>query len=169
VVDQQDTWEVRNYEKFSVVSAQMESAFGPGTFNALAGYIFGGNKEGVKMAMTTPVINSGGKKMSFIMPSDFWEDTKSSPTPATSDVQVEAEGGGLIADSTLLAVEWFGGYATKEEVASRKKALVQSVEMSDSWQLLNPEDDPCLLQYNDPFVPPWKRRNEVAVAIKEKA
>jgi len=54
-------------------------------------------------------------------------------------------------------------------VASRKKALVQSVEMSDSWQLLNPEDDPCLLQYNDPFVPPWKRRNEVAVAIKEKA
>lgn len=179
IVEHSDTWEVRNYAQFPVVSAEMESSFGPGTFNALAGYIFGGNKEGIKMAMTTPVINRslvapppsfiiisrprlelnvrtiagiasrliawtekpdrhttfllnyrGGKKMSFIMPSAFWEDTKACPTPVTTDVQVEANGGGLIADSSTLAVEWFGGYATKDIVDARKRSLVDQVKVT---------------------------------------
>ena len=29
-----------------------------------------------------------------------------------------------------------------------------------------PGAEPLLLQYNDPFTPPWARRNEVAVALQ---
>lgn len=44
VVSSRKTWEVREYDQFSVVSTDMDTSFGPGSFNALAGYIFGGNK-----------------------------------------------------------------------------------------------------------------------------
>mmetsp|Transcript_34720 Transcript_34720/g.81401 ORF Transcript_34720/g.81401 Transcript_34720/m.81401 type:complete len:134 (-) Transcript_34720:386-787(-) len=116
------------------------------------------------MAMTTPVINKGGSKMSFVMPSDYWEDTAKSPTPMTRDVTIEESD--MVADSSTLAVMWFGGYATKEEVEKRKKALVSMVEANEEWDLVQPGGDPYLLQYNDPFQPPWKRRNEVVAAVK---
>jgi len=157
-------WEVREYKKFSVVSTEMQGAVSPGSFNSLAKYIFGSNKEGVKMAMTTPVINKGGSKMSFIMPSDYWEDTSKSPTPMTGDVTIEDSD--MVADSSTVAVMWFGGYASKDEVEKRKKALMSVVESNDEWELVDASGDPYLLQYNDPFQPPWKRRNEVVAAVK---
>lgn len=39
-------------------------------FNALAGYIFGGNSAGSKMAMTTPVFSSTAGTMQFVVPTD---------------------------------------------------------------------------------------------------
>jgi hypothetical protein len=36
-------------------------------FNALAGYIFGGNASGAKMAMTTPVFSSTDGTMEFVV------------------------------------------------------------------------------------------------------
>jgi hypothetical protein len=36
-------------------------------FNALAGYIFGGNAAGTKMAMTTPVFSSTDGTMEFVV------------------------------------------------------------------------------------------------------
>jgi hypothetical protein len=36
-------------------------------FNALAGYIFGGNASGTKMAMTTPVFSSTDGSMEFVV------------------------------------------------------------------------------------------------------
>ena len=87
--------QVRRYEDFSVVSTlsarpvssggmklQAPTMPAAGAFQALAGYIFGGNGgnggAGERMAMTTPVISrrmgSGGDgdeamEMSFVMPS----------------------------------------------------------------------------------------------------
>eukprot|EP00281_Chroomonas_sp_CCMP1168_P016085 CAMPEP_0206211714 /NCGR_PEP_ID=MMETSP0047_2-20121206/146_1 /ASSEMBLY_ACC=CAM_ASM_000192 /TAXON_ID=195065 /ORGANISM="Chroomonas mesostigmatica_cf, Strain CCMP1168" /LENGTH=337 /DNA_ID=CAMNT_0053633635 /DNA_START=110 /DNA_END=1123 /DNA_ORIENTATION=+ len=169
VLAQKSGWEVRNYDQFSVVSTLMDSSFGPGSFNALAGYIFGGNKEGVKMAMTTPVINQGGSKMSFVMPPQYWDPQETTPTPATNDIKIEGEGGGLISDSTKLAVMWFGGFASKDEVTKRKAALIAAIKADDAWEAVDDSKDPFLLQYNDPFQPPWKRRNEVVVPVKERA
>jgi len=94
-------WEVRRYERFAVVSTNPNRAVesegaaisaptmgGAGAFQALAGYLFGGNQEGERLAMTTPVIsasNAAGEreKMSFVMPSNFWEEAAlaEAPTP----------------------------------------------------------------------------------------
>jgi len=57
VAAEKGSWEVREYEEFSVCSFDMKSSpekAGFGAFNALAGYIFGKNQEQLKMAMTTP-------------------------------------------------------------------------------------------------------------------
>jgi hypothetical protein len=141
---------------------------GFGAFNALAGYIFGSNKEQVKMAMTTPVINHGTtQKMSFVMPSNYWKtDAATPPTPMEgSGVTLENRGGGMIGSSSQVAVVWFGGFASKQLVAQKKALLTSSLQQDAEWTAVDESAEPLLLQYNDPFVPPWKRRNEVALAV----
>ena len=172
------TWEVRQYDDFAVCSTMMNvNEPGPGAFNALAGYIFGKNSVQEKMAMTTPVLSttdpsSSRRKMSFVMPSRFWKDKNfaSAPKPIDASVSVEGLGGGLVADSSTIAVKWFGGFASAAEVSRQSAALIaglQSEGQSD-WEMVNPNASPFLMQYNDPFQPPWKRRNEVAVPVRRR-
>ena len=42
------------------------------------------------------------------------------------------------------------------------------IDGDSKYELANRGDKPFLMQYNDPFQPGWKRRNEVAVAVKLK-
>jgi len=37
------------------------------------------------------------------------------------------------------------------------------------WEVADPGEPPLLLQYNDPFTPPWKRRNELALPVRKVA
>ena len=177
-------WEIRQYRKFSVCTTVMDmnNSTGGGAFNSLAGYIFGKNIQGEKMAMTTPVITvndqsrermgdpcnaaNGATRMSFVLPSRFWgdEDISDAPKPLEeSNVILESSGGGL-SDVKSLAVLWFGGYATKTMVDARTEELKSLVQADPRWRVV-PNRDPFLMQYNDPFQPPWKRRNEIAIAI----
>ncbi len=164
------SWEVREYEEFSVCSFEMgesPAAAGFGAFNSLAGYIFGGNQESVKMAMTTPVINHGmSNKMSFVMPSSYWKQNRAPPTPMPdSGVKLEERGGGMIGKGRQVGVMWFGGFASKDAVAERKATLKSLLSKDPDWRAVDDAEDPLLLQYNDPFVPPWKRRNEVVLTV----
>ena len=164
------SWEVREYEEFSVCSFEMGESpaqAGFGAFNSLAGYIFGGNQESVKMAMTTPVINHGtSNKMSFVMPSSYWKQNRVAPTPMPdSGVKLEERGGGMIGKGSQVAVMWFGGFASKDAVAERKASLKSLLNKDPDWRAVDDAEDPLLLQYNDPFVPPWKRRNEVVLTV----
>jgi hypothetical protein len=219
-----DCWEVRRYDEFAVCTMKMDPAVrGPQGFNTLAGYIFGNNVEKEKMAMTTPVIttsSSGGEaqSMSFVMPSKFWEDSKSdtpsltqpassspsgsvsipksesetaqsvsgprsrlsmAPRPVDAAVMLETKGGGVVDSSAFLAVRWFGGYATGEIVKTQKQKLLDSLQSDEEWEAIPASADASngngsttprvsLFQYNDPFVPPWKRRNEVAVQVRRR-
>ena len=150
-------WEVRKYEPFAVCSTTMTTAASPGgpvAFNALAGYIFGRNVEQEKMAMTTPVISSGDiavgeavaaaggaskeRKMSFVMPSRFWAPSTLAGAPkpmGDSGVVLEQAGGGLIDETNNVAVLWFGGYATKEEVLKRTNQLLDAIAMDSKWKV----------------------------------
>ena len=49
---------------------------------------------------------------------------------------------------------------------ARKAALKAALAADPDWEALDAGADPLLLQYNDPFQPPWKRRNEVVMAIR---
>jgi len=188
-------WEVRRYDRFSVVSTNPNrkveadgaaisspSMRGAGGFQALAGYLFGGNQEGERLAMTTPVIsasNAAGEraKMSFVMPSSYWNQTyktllAEAPTPkAGAGVSLEAiDGGGLGAGGAdAVAVAWFGGFAGEEDVAARRAELVARVAADEGWEAADAGEPPLLLQYNDPFTPPWKRRNELALPVRATA
>ena len=162
-------WQVRQYAPYSVCTMDLPSDGasmtdkGPGAFNSLAGYIFGKNSAKAAMKMTTPVINNPTlRTMSFVMPAQYWSQMRllSAPLPlADGPVRLEAK-----AEETL-AVRWFGGYCTPGETEKQAALLRSDVGKDGKWDVA---DGAALLvkQYNDPFQPPWKRRNEVAIAVR---
>jgi len=149
-------------------------------FYRLANYLFGGNRRKESMAMTTPVlmdfteprpspfrralnaIGVGGRRvrMSFVMPSKYWEREGGSKTPP------RPEGWGVrvrYVEPQVMAVAYFGGISNKAKVdAARDKLLLGLAK--DGIDVEDPESY-TLLQYNDPFTAPWMRRNEVAVKV----
>lgn len=186
VVKRYSQWEVRRYEKFSVCSSAMDDSIddlnkkpqAPGqAFNKLAGYIFGKNQQQQAMAMTTPVISTSDRsRMSFVMPSAYWGDDNqlgTAPKPLKDvDVKLCNDGGGLLPSNTtannegLVAVQWFGGYATQSNTEQKAEQLRNAIIEDGNYDIRDGSDSSyILLQYNDPFVPPWKRRNEVAFPV----
>ena len=129
---------------------------GAGAFQALAGYIFGKNKREEKMAMTTPVFTRAGQ-MEFVLPKEYWKDLGKAPPPLTNVELTYGEGG-------LVAAAYYGGYATKDEVARRSAELVEAIEASDYAVA----GETYSAAYNDPFTPPWRRRNEVLVPVEKR-
>jgi hypothetical protein len=67
-----------------------------------------------------------------------------------------------------MAVLWFDGYAVGSKVTERKQQLLAAIDDSDDYELATPDAKPIVMQYNDPFVLPWKRRNEVAVPVQKR-
>lgn len=177
--------EIRGYKPFSVCSVsmnkprpvdstktdatvQMPEMGGASSFGALAGYLFGKNDKSTAMAMTTPVLTTPGsdaedKQMSFILPSDYWDDDRLTTAPQP------LSGSGVILqqkEPEERAVLMFGGYASKKEVQKRKKELKTALAKDSGWKAL--EDEVTVAQYNDPFTVPWRRLNEVSVRVARK-
>ena len=115
--------------------------------------------------MTTPVLSQGegqDKTMSFVLPSDYWNESglDKAPTPL--------EGSGVALqrlEGEERAAIMFGGFASKKETTSRKTYLLKSLEKDPSWMPATSDEEVTLAQYNDPFTPPWKRRNEVSIKV----
>jgi len=180
VIDKYANLEVRQYESFSMCTVPMNKArpdsqstdqkvsqpqlSGASSFGALAGYLFGKNEENVAMKMTTPVLTSGDgddKEMAFILPSKYWDEKSLSNAPnplENSLVKLKADEGGI------RAVSMFGGFASKKEVALKKEELMANLEKCKEWVPVE-NSSVTLAQYNDPFTPPWKRRNEVVIPV----
>ncbi|CAJ1460634.1 unnamed protein product [Effrenium voratum] len=157
-------FEVREYEPYAVVQTQQGTeAANNRSFFMLADYIFGKkNERKEKMAMTTPVqMDRDTGSMSFIMPSKYWTSLEDAPQP-------DADAGVLLEPRPRerLAVSVFGGYALGPRVARKTEELIDFVQKSEAWELA--ENSTRLMQYNDPFTVPWKRRNEVSVPVRPK-
>jgi len=182
VIASRSGYEIRNYKPFSVCSVAMNKPrpadasktdaktnpqlAGASSFGALAGYLFGKNKESTAMKMTTPVLKVGEDddcKMSFVLPSEFWYeclDAAPKPLDESGVVLEQNEGGDR-------AVVMFGGFAGKKDVDECKKQLLDVLSEDDEW-VAEPNALVTLAQYNDPFTPPWKRRNEVSIKVVRK-
>lgn len=178
------TIEIRRYKPYSVCAVNMnkprpETAketdnsvrvpelSGASSFGALAGYLFGKNDQSTAMKMTTPVFTSpiedGDKQMEFVLPSNYWNDGSldTAPKPLSgSGVSLQQR------ESQERAVLMFGGYASKNEVAKRKKELMAALKKDKEWQAA--EEEATTAQYNDPFTVPWRRLNEVSIKVVPK-
>lgn len=126
-------------------------------FRDLAGYIFGGNQEGQKIAMTAPVksVVEDEKKgvVTFIMPENFQIDNK--PTPLSSKIQFTQTAPVYTASYT------FGGFASKAKMDKQAQKLLQEIQA----QGFTPKGKVAYLYYNPPFQLLF-RRNEVLVEIE---
>ncbi|TVQ17202.1 MAG: heme-binding protein [Bacteroidetes bacterium] len=124
-------------------------------FNTLAGYIFGGNDAGKKIAMTAPVhmdIHESGSRMSFVIPSGY--EMEDLPIPDNAAVKIERSQPGYVAAIT------FGGYASDEKILEEGEKLRKYLKQNNiQW-----EGNFRFLGYNSPYKF-WNRRNEVVVNI----
>lgn len=153
-----DDFEIRQYESalFSSVilpESSYEESSNRG-FRVLAGYIFGGNETGEKIAMTSPVSMEIGDstKMSFMVPADYNESDL--PKPKNGSIFFEKKEG-----STMAAIR-FGGWAddkTIEEYKLKLTDLLAKEGLEHSGKFI-------YLGYNPPYVVVG-RRNEVVVEI----
>lgn len=141
--------EVRQYELQTWISTahQSDSA----SFPVLASYIFGGNMERQQVAMTAPVITD--EKMSFILPEGVSLDNAPRPDGQAIDFTV--------VPARKLATLRFSWWTSPDRVAAK------TVELLDALQAKGIEmvGAPFLMRYNDPWTPPFLRRNEVAIAV----
>ncbi len=151
-------FEIRFYPDAIMASVKMEGTYdemkGKG-FRALAGYIFGGNEQGMSIAMISPVrVSDGnnGSEMSFVMPPAY--SMEELPNPTNSQVVIHQ-----LAPAYAASIS-FGGYANDKKIEAKKKELV-------SWLTergLNYSAEVEFLGY----IPPYQfinRRNEVMIKL----
>lgn len=124
-------------------------------FRVLAGYIFGGNAEEQKIAMTAPVQQTmaGEKEMAFMMPAEYA--LKDLPQPEDQRVSFRE------APAYTAAVIQFSGWASAEKADENWQQL-QRFLIAEGIDITG---EPTLNQYNPPWTLPFMRRNEIIVPV----
>jgi hypothetical protein len=150
VMELPDGVEVRQYEEQTWIST--EYATDNQSFRVLASYIFGGNVEGEKIAMTAPVVTD--ERMSFILPEGLPAD--SVPAPDGQPIEFTA------VPPRKVATLRFSGYTADKRVERKTAELLRLLSESEVTIV----GQPFLMRYNDPWTPPFLRRNEVAVEVQ---
>jgi hypothetical protein len=157
LLDTQGDVELRQYEP--VVQARTPTPAGAkssSSFRTLAGYIFGGNARKQEIAMTAPVertLAENNNYMAFTMPEQHSRDDL--PKPDDSSVTLHH------VPPRTVAVIKFSGWALDQVVQEKVQDLLAALASRG----VEPLGQPSLAQYNPPWTPPWKRRNEVMVEV----
>ena len=112
--------------------------------------------KGEKIEMTAPVVTMNTEKgmfMAFVMPERF--DMQSIPTPSSSMVKMQ-----LVEPRKLAAIR-FSGYMSQGSYDRNLGLLRDALE----GRGISTVGEPLLMQYNDPWTPPFSRRNEIALQV----
>ena len=150
-----DRVEIRQYgnlKLISTVAIDSDSAF-----RNLAGYIFGNNKQNIRLSMTAPVIMSIGKgfiDMSFVLPQGY--DTHNAPKPERKDILIHEIPPRKVATIT------FSGYAKGPNSKNNKKKLEEKLNEKG----IKTQGDFFFMMYDPPWTPPDIKRNEVAIEVE---
>jgi hypothetical protein len=159
VIQIEKEFEIRHYPSatMALVTSSLKSyrELGNTGFRKLAGYIFGGNKENKRIAMTSPVhmeISDTVSSMSFVMPTSYNKDNL--PQPNNSEIKIK------VSEPEYVAALQFGGFATISRIEKHEAQLKKLLEDKGISYYGNFR----YLGYNPPFQL-FGRRNEVIVAI----
>ncbi|MDA0972610.1 MAG: heme-binding protein [Bacteroidetes bacterium] len=153
-------FEIREYAQANFIYVTMDTkTYNEGSgqgFNVLAGYIFGGNDRGQKIAMTSPVVMNMEEQMTmkFLVPAQY--KIEDLPKPDNVNVQFQTE------EERVMAAITFDGFANDEKIASERDKLFarlaeESIEHTGDWSFMG-------------YDPPFKltgRKNEVVVALRQ--
>jgi len=146
--------EIRAYAPRIMAVTAMDNGDDDG-FRVLAGYIFGGNADEQKIAMTAPVQQTmdGSDEMAFMMPAEY----ALADLPDPDDERVAFRE----APAYTAAVIRFSGWATSEKADANWQKL-RSFLIAEGIDI---SGDPTLNQYNPPWTLPFMRRNEIIVPV----
>jgi hypothetical protein len=126
-------------------------------FRVLAGYIFGSNATGEKIAMTVPVAQTADDEnwvVSFVMPDRYTTETL--PTPHDAHISFVPVG------PSRQLVERFSGFPGTVRLAERARSLRKWADAQGYTIMAGPH----YYIYDAPMTLPWNRRNEVAFTIR---
>lgn len=178
-----DDVEIRRYPQTVLVETTAESE--NEAFWRLYRYITGENEASEEIAMTAPVASSGETipmtapvrtskgdgesvamtapvrtdrtaetvSMAFYLPPEYTPE--SAPTPTDPSVRL------VVDPPQTVAARRFSWYATDGRVERNERALLEVL----GERGLETPGKPVLYQYNDPWTPPFMRRNEVVVPV----
>ena len=160
VISQNNYIEIRRYNKLNVITTTEHLPYKEATysgFRTLANYIFGNNKDNIKIPMTAPVITSFPNKenidITFIMNENYSIDNL--PKPKTETITLQELYLGKV------AVIKFGLWATPKRIQTKKTRLetyLNNNSIQHSTEFL-------VAQYNSPWIMPPFRKNEILVSI----
>ncbi|MFT4970020.1 MAG: hypothetical protein ACI9O4_001772 [Chitinophagales bacterium] len=151
-------FEVRDYEASLFTSVKLntgkyEEASSQG-FSKLAGYIFGGNEQNEKIAMTSPVAMSLEDSMTvmFLVPKEYSKDNL--PKPNGQDIEF------IEVSAKTVAAITFSGWANSDRIEEHKKILIAALDAEG----ITYTNNFYFLGYNPPFEMVG-RKNEVIVEL----
>ena len=162
IVQKDGKIELRDYDTILLqsvkVSGQQYDALRKG-FRPLVSYIGAKSREGEKISMTAPVIQSlwddeNAWSVSFSMPAKY--KISDLPNPNNERIYTEA------IPAFRAAVIRFSGRADMSLLTKKTKELRDWIESSG----LSADVKPRYMFYNDPSTPPFMRRNEVLIEIQ---
>jgi hypothetical protein len=160
VIRTEKDFEIRFYPVVTMAtitsSAKTYKELGSWGFRKLAGYIFGGNSNKQKIAMTAPVhmdINDSASLMSFVMPAEYHKDNL--PKPNDSGVKIETS------TAEYVAAIKFGGFVSSEKIKKHIEMLTDILKKNNLLHYGNFR----FLGYNPPYQL-FGRRNEIIVTLK---
>jgi hypothetical protein len=151
-------FEIRFYPEAILASVTMNGSYDDSRnsgFRILAGYIFGGNEENQKIAMTSPVRMSSADEistMSFVLPSKM--EFEHLPTPVSERIVLHQS------EPVYAAVIQYGGYSNNKEIEKKKAELIEALNKLNLEHKENFE----YLGYNPPYQM-INRKNEVLVEL----
>jgi hypothetical protein len=160
VVKAYDNFEIREYPTALFTSVEMSSTSYKESssqgFNALAGYIFGGNSTNEKIAMTSPVIMEmdSSMVMRFKVPEAYSQEDL--PEPNNKEISFTENMGG-----TYAAIQ-FGGWASDEKI--EEYATILRTQLKENSFLF--ENKVIFMGYNPPYQL-TNRRNEVLFKLND--
>lgn len=136
-------------------------------FKRLAGYIFGRNAGGARIAMTAPVaqsvrlamtapVSQSGSTVRFFLPHTVT--VEAAPRPLDERVRI------LTVPAETVAVLRFAGSTAPESVARHQSALLAALQ-STAW---NAVGAPYVWFYDPPWTLPPFRRSEAVVAVSRR-
>ena len=172
-------YEIRRYESYIVAEVDVAGDMGSSgnrAFRILAGYIFGNNEPGEKMAMTAPVESQEkprGEKMemtapvlseapepgetvytyAFVMEAKYTLDTL--PAPLDPQIRIYEK------PARTLAVRRYSGVWSEANYRENEAALLRALATDRVTTIGNP----VFARYNAPFTPWFMRRNEIQIEI----
>jgi len=161
IIRVEENFEIRYYPSATMAMIYSTSKsyrdLGYSGFGKLAKYIFRGNDEKKKIAMTSPVhmdIGDTTSTMAFVLPSAYNQGNL--PKPNDSSISIRAS------EPEFVAVVKFGGFASTESINKHIAILRKSLQEKG----LSHYGNFRFLGYNPPYQI-FGRRNEVIVKLNE--
>ncbi len=160
VVQAEGDVEIRDYPALVVAEVTTQGTRGEAVragFSPLARYIFARERDGEKIAMTAPVTQrpdgDGTWTVQFIMPEEYTLD--SLPKPVGAQVVLATESAVRRA-AIRFSGSWDDARFAEQEATLRAWLTARG---------LTPTGPATYAYYNDPFTPPFLRRNEVLIDL----